>query len=63
MKIKTFDCVKMKHDIQQLITQETEGFTTIEKRRFTENAIISDPILERIWKNVRRVHTVHSSNT
>ena len=60
MKAKTFDCVKMKHDIQQKILQEMEGLSTEEKRRRTEEAILSDPVLGRIWKNARRVRTAQS---
>jgi hypothetical protein len=29
-KNKTFDCVQMKHDIQERIARETEGMTTAE---------------------------------
>ena len=58
---KTFDCVKMKHDIQQKIHHEMAGFSKEEKRRRTEKAILSDPVLGHIWKNVRRVRTAQSS--
>ena len=60
MKEKTFDCVKMKHDIQQDILKEMAGFSKEKKRRRTEEAILEDPILGRIWKNARRVHTTQS---
>ena len=56
MKAKMFDCVKMKHDIQQEIFQEMKGLSTEEKRRRMEEAIQSDPVLGRIWKNARHVY-------
>jgi len=60
LKDKTFDCVKMKHDIQQDILKEMAGFSKEKKRRRTEEAILNDPILCRIWKNARRIHTTQS---
>ncbi|HPB30392.1 MAG TPA: hypothetical protein PLB62_02950 [Candidatus Sumerlaeota bacterium] len=50
---KTFDCVKMKHDIQQKIMMETSGMSEHEKQRWTEDLILSDPILSTIRKNAR----------
>jgi hypothetical protein len=61
MKKKTFDCVKMKQDIQQEIVKETAHMSAEEKRRWTENLILSDPILARIWKSARRTQTGISS--
>ena len=60
MKQKTFDCVQMKHEIQQRILRETQGLSTQQKRRRTEQAIAADPILGPIWRNVRRVRTTNT---
>jgi len=61
MKQNTFDCVKMKHDIQQRIQREMGGLSTQEKRRRTEEAIVADPLLGRIWRDVRRVRTTNAA--
>ena len=57
MRQKTIDCVKMKHDIQQRILQETAGLSTEEQRRLTEQRILADPLLARIWREARRRDT------
>lgn len=56
MKEKTFDCVKMKHDIQKKIAEEMKGLSEEEQSAKTEQMILANPILARIWKNARRVH-------
>ena len=53
-KKKKFDCVKMKWDIQQKLLKEMKGLSPEEQARFTENRIMSDPILARIWKKAQR---------
>ena len=55
MKSKTFDCVKMKHDIQQAILQDLAGLSSGQQRRKTEELIESDPVLARIWRRGQRV--------
>ena len=52
MKEKRFDCVRMKHEIQQRIREENEGLSQEERRRRTEEAILADPVLGRIWRNL-----------
>ena len=49
-KTKTFDCVRMKHDIQQQILREFAGLTPEEQRRKTREMIESDPVLARLWR-------------
>lgn len=56
MKEKTFDCVKMKHDIQQQILQEMSALSPEDQRRVTEERILADPILGPFWRRARRVH-------
>ena len=53
MKAKTFDCVKMKHEIQQQILQEFSGLPVQEQRNRTRQMIESDPILGRLWRRAR----------
>ena len=55
MKSKTFDCVKMKHDIQQAILRDLAGLSPEQQRRKTEEMIESDPVLARIWRRGPRV--------
>lgn len=49
MKAKSFDCVKMKHDIQQELIHDMKDLSTDEKRRLSEKSILADPVLGRIW--------------
>lgn len=55
MMNKDFDCVEMKRAIQEKIAGETAGLSSEEKRRCTEERILSDPILASIWQNARRI--------
>ncbi len=52
---KKFDCVQMKHEIQQRLLAEMTGLSPEEQRRLTEERIESDPILARLWKRARPV--------
>ena len=56
MKIKTFDCVEMKHEIQRKIREKTAGLSVEEKRHWTEKQILSDPVLSSVWKNARHIN-------
>ena len=47
---KTFDCVRMKHEIQQKLLEKMRDMTPEEQRRFTEETILSNPELARFWK-------------
>ncbi len=51
---KDFDCVEMKHQIQQRILEEFRTLTPDEQQRRTEEMIHSDPVLARIWDETRR---------
>lgn len=57
MKKKAFDCVQMKHEIQQQVMKEIAGLSCEERRQRLEDAIRSDPILGRIWQRARRIDT------
>ena len=52
---KKFDCVQMKHDIQQKLLKEFEGLSYEEQWAITEKRILADPILGPFWKNARPV--------
>ncbi len=54
MKKKDFDCVQMKHDIQQKILKETEGMSQQEVNAYTVKKIESNPILAKVWQRTRR---------
>ena len=60
-KIKKFDCVQMKNEIQQKILREIEGLSLEQRRKRTEKRIASDPILGPIWKGARRIKPDESS--
>ena len=53
---KTFDCVKMKHDIQQEILREMEGLSSEEKRQWTERAILSETLSLRAFGETHAAH-------
>ncbi|MDP8240395.1 MAG: hypothetical protein P9X24_14995 [Candidatus Hatepunaea meridiana] len=53
MKQKTFDCVKMKWEIQQNLMREMKDLSPEAKREYTINKITSNPLLSRIW-NLRK---------
>jgi len=51
MKPKSFDCVKMKQDIQEAILREMGGTTPEQFRKRSEELIASDPVLGHLWRN------------
>ena len=64
MKDKKFDCVRMKHEIQQEILREMESLSPEEQQRKTEQDIQSDPVLGRLWRHATRIETgVRSQST
>jgi len=54
MKMKKFDCVQMKHQIQQQLLEEMSELSPAEQRRWTEKEILSDPILGPFWKKAKQ---------
>ncbi len=54
MSTKEFDCVDMKHQIQQRILEEFRALTPADQQRRTEEMIRADPLLARIWDETRR---------
>ncbi len=56
-KEKEFDCVKMKHDIQDKILQDMKNYTPEEWRRLRQERILSDPLLGPMWRRLPRVRT------
>ena len=55
MTTKKFDCVQMKHEIQQRLLAEMAGLSPEDRRHLTEERISSDPVLGKLWKHARRV--------
>jgi hypothetical protein len=55
MKKKKFDCVQMKHEIQQQLMKEFEGLSYEEQWAITEKRVLADPILGPFWKNAHLV--------
>ncbi|MBI4569102.1 MAG: hypothetical protein HY719_11970 [Planctomycetes bacterium] len=54
MKKKTFDCVEMKHRIQEQHLKLFEGKSDVEQREMVRAAIAGDPRLARFWKAAKR---------
>jgi len=52
--MKEFDCVRMKHEIQQRILQEMRGLSPEERRQKMEEDIQADPVIGPIWRGARR---------
>ncbi len=50
MKEKTFDCVRMKHEIQARLRQEYAGLTWAERNRRIRAALAADPHLEKLLR-------------
>lgn len=61
--MKEFDCVEMKHKIQQKIMDETKDLSAEERRRRTTDSILSDPILGPFWRNARRIRSQKPATT
>ncbi len=53
--MKDFDCVEMKHKIQEKIMKETKDLSAEERRQRATDSILSDPVLGPFWRNARRV--------
>ncbi|NOS99902.1 MAG: hypothetical protein HOP29_04685 [Phycisphaerales bacterium] len=49
---KEFDCVRMKHEIQQRLLEEMSRLGAEEHRRLTEERILADPILSRFCRRL-----------
>ena len=47
---KTFDCVRMKHEIQQKLLEKMRDMTPEEQRQFTVDIILSNPKLAPFWR-------------
>ncbi len=50
VKKKEFDCVRMKHEIQEQILREFAGMSPDQQRRRTREMIESEPVLGKWWK-------------
>lgn len=57
VKKKKFDCILMKQEIQRAILEVMSGLSPEERRRRTEEQILSDPLLGSIWRKAPRAGT------
>ncbi len=55
MKEKTFDCVKMKNEIQQELLNEMRALSPEEWNKATAKIISSNPILASVWEQARKI--------
>lgn len=53
-KIKKFDCVQMKWDIQKKIQEEETGLSFEEKLQKRLERILANPITAKIWREAKR---------
>jgi hypothetical protein len=51
-KVKSFDCVEMKNEIQREMLEKYEGLTPEEIREEQRNAIEKDPILGPLYRQM-----------
>ena len=61
MKKKTFDCVAMKHQIQDRQRRRLKGLSPAEESRLIQTEILKDSVLARLWGNARRTGISKSS--
>jgi hypothetical protein len=54
-KVKKFDCVRMKWDIQQQIQKDYEGFSDQEAHKIQMDKVMRNPILGPFYRKVRSV--------
>ncbi len=52
-KIKSFDCVEMKNEIQREMLEKYEGLTPEEIRREQRSEIENDPILGPLYREMQ----------
>jgi hypothetical protein len=53
-KRKSFDCVKMKRDIQEKLQKRLRGLSPTEAEEFAVERIGRDPRLARVWREAKR---------
>lgn len=53
MKKKTFDCARMKWDIQRKLREEERGLSLVERQSLMRKKILEDPILGPWFRRVR----------
>ena len=54
MRKKAFDCVAMKHEIQERQRKILKGLSPAEESRLVQAEILKDVALARLWKAARR---------
>jgi hypothetical protein len=60
---KTFDCLKMKHDIQEQLHKETEGMSLDERFTYLTNKPLNNPKLENFVRKITGYHLQKINNS
>ena len=63
MKKKTFDCVKMKNEIQQELLHEMRALSPDEWNETTAKVILSNSILSSVWEQAMKIDTDRNIET
>lgn len=63
MTKKVFDCVAMKHAIQERQRRRLKGLSPTEESRLIQTEILKDPALARFWKAARRTGMLKGSKS
>ncbi len=63
MTRKTFDCVAMKHVIQERQRKRLKGLSPGEESRLMRTQILKEPALAKLWKAAKRAALGSSSMT
>ncbi len=62
MKKKAFDCVAMKHEIQERQRRRLKGLSPAEESHLIQTEILRDSALARLWETARRAGVSKGSN-
>ena len=63
MKKKRFNCVTMKHEIQEGQRKRLKGLSPVEESRLIQTEIHKDAALARLWKTARRTAVSRGSRS
>ncbi len=61
MKKKTFDCVAMKHEIQERQRKRLKGLSPTAESRLIQSELLKDADLSKFWKIAQRTATSKGS--
>lgn len=63
MTRKTFDCVAMKHAIQERQRKQLKGLSPGEESRLMRTQILKEPALAKLWRTAKRAAVGSGSMT